>query len=127
MTQSLSSSTDHSPLDEHSTYSHVDFLGCSKNKIGSFLPQGLFSFFFDVECFNLLVLKMQSTHQCLNVQVSTQMTPHTESFPAAVNTPPLPICDGQFYVLTWVGYILHLFNKTLIQVLMGRYLVDYSL
>ena len=40
--------TDHSPLDEHSTYSHADFLGGSKNKIGSFLPQGLFFFFFNV-------------------------------------------------------------------------------
>lgn len=87
MTQSLSSSTDHSPLDEHSTYSHVDFLGCSKNKIGSFLPQGLFSFFFDVECFNLLVLKMQSTHQCLNVQVSTQMTPPHRIFPCCCEHP----------------------------------------
>ena len=39
---------------------------------------------------------------------------HTEAFSAAVNTPPLPICDGQFYVLTWVGYILQLFSKILV-------------
>lgn len=33
-------------------------------------------------------------------------------------------CDGQFYVLTWLGYSTQLFNETLIWVLLWRYLVD---
>ena len=72
--------TYHPPLNEHSTYSHVDFLGGSENKICSFLPQGLFFFFFNMVCLNLLVLKMQSTNQCLSVQVATQMSPPHRSF-----------------------------------------------
>ena len=106
--------TDHSPLDEPSTYSHADFLGGSENKIGSFLPQGLFFFFL---MWTVLISWFLKCSLLVNVSLfksQLKCSLHTEAFPAAVNTPPLPICDGQFYVLTWVGYILQLFNKTLI-------------
>ena len=52
-----------------------------------FFPTPGSFFFFNVDCFNLLVLKMQSTNQCVNVQVSTQMFPPHRSFPCCCEHP----------------------------------------
>lgn len=68
---------------------------------------------------------MQFSVQCLKVHVSSQVSPPHRRLPCWLWTPPpLAICNGQFSVSTGVGCIPQLFNKTLIWVWMGIYLVD---
>ena len=92
----------------------LTFWGVLKTRYALSYPRVFFFFFLT---WYVLISWFLKCSLLINVSVfklQLKCPLHTEAFSAAVNTLPLPICDGQFYVLTWVGYILQLFSKILI-------------